>query len=345
VKYDKNKKSQISFVFIVTVLLGLMIDLGEAVFTQRDDWRLMFAVRGGLYIFLILPLLLFAERLFNHQDWKDNSLFEIDWHFLVKGVMAWFIPASIVIIISSALGWSIFLAEIPVIQLVTHTVIFIPLVIGAYILPEELIFRGYIQKHLSKSLSAWPSILLQAGLFTLWGQIVNGYFNGIGALFIYGVFLGLLRNMTGNVWAGIGLRLAISTVFSLLEHMEFEVVSSVAGFLNTTIEILPLFATYFVISRLSRQKSNKLLNGELLRQVSSYHGTKKTDNDQGLTQKGVSYDVGTSYVPGQSSRPNWQPEVMRREIQVIRDELHCNSILIFGNGLNRLVHMTRGRGY
>ena|SRR5690554_1912653 len=119
---------------------------------------------------------------------------------------------------------------------------------------------------------------------------------------MYGVFLGLLRNMTGNVWAGIGLRLAISTVFSLLEYMEYEMVSSVAGFLNTAIEILPLFATYFFISRLSRQKSNQLLNGELLRQISSYHGRKKTNKDQGLTQKGISYDVGTSYVPGQSSR-------------------------------------------
>lgn len=166
-KDDKNKKSQIAFVFIATVLLGLMIDLGEVAFTQGNDWRLMFAVRGGLYILLILPLLLFAERRFNHRDWKDTSLFEVDWNFLVKGIMAWFIPASIVVIISSVLGWSIFLAEVPVIQLVTHTVIFVPLVIGAYILPEELIFRGYIQKHLSKSLSAWPSILLQAGMFTL----------------------------------------------------------------------------------------------------------------------------------------------------------------------------------
>lgn len=336
-KDDKNKKSQIAFVFIATVLLGLMIDLGEVAFTQGNDWRLMFAVRGGLYILLILPLLLFAERRFNHRDWKDTSLFEVDWNFLVKGIMAWFIPASIVVIISSVLGWSIFLAEVPVIQLVTHTVIFVPLVIGAYILPEELIFRGYIQKHLSKSLSAWPSILLQAGMFTLWGQIVNGYFKGIGALFIYGVFLGLLRNMTGNVWAGIGLRLAISTAFSLLGYMGYEMVSDMAGFLNTSIEILPFFTTYFVISRLSRQKSNQLLNGELLKQVSPYHGTKKADNDQGLTQKGISYDVGTSYVPGQSSRQTWHPEVMHREIQVIRDELHCNSILIFGNDLNRLV--------
>ncbi|ABR47730.1 Abortive infection protein [Alkaliphilus metalliredigens QYMF] len=351
---DKNKKRQIAntkksdtlsqhfsfgivFVFIATILLGLVIDLGEAVLTQGDDWRLMFAVRGGLATLLILPFLLFVERHFKYRNWKDNSFSEIEWRFLIQGAMAWFIPASVMIIISRVLGWSIFLADIPVIQLVTHTVIFVPLVIGAYILPEELIFRGYIQKSLSESLPVWPSILLQAGLFTLWGQIVNGYFNGVGALFIYGVFLGLLRNMTGNVWAGIGLRLAISTAFSLLGYMGYEMIGSMAGFLNTGIEILPLFATYFVISRLSRQKSNQLLNGELLKQVSSHHGTKKINNDKGLTQKGISYDVGTSYVPGQSSRPTWYPEVMRREIQVIRDELNCNSIIIFGNDLKRLV--------
>ncbi|TCK92564.1 membrane protease YdiL (CAAX protease family) [Natranaerovirga hydrolytica] len=328
---------KIVFMFIATIVLGVVIDLGETLLPQGDDWRLTFAARGVLATLLILPFLLFVERHFKHRNWKENSIFEIDWRFLVHGAMAWFIPASVIITISKVLGWSVFLADISLIELVTHTIIFVPLVIGAYVLPEELIFRGYIQKNLSKSLSVWPSIFLQAGLFTLWGQIVNGYFNGIGTLFIYGVFFGLLRNMTGNVWAGIGLRLAISTTFSLLGYMGYEMIGSMAGFLNTAIEILPLFATYFVISRLSRQKSNQLLNGELLKQVRSYHETKKINNDKGLTQKGISYDVGTSYVPGQSSRPNWYPEVMRREIQVIRDELHCNSILIFGNDLKRLV--------
>ncbi|MFC6016420.1 abortive infection protein [Plantactinospora solaniradicis] len=57
-----------------------------------------------------------------------------------------------------------------------------------------------------------------------------------------------------------------------------------------------------------------------------------------LTYRGVNYDTGTNYGAGGAlSRHVWRPELVRLEIQAIRNELHCDSIGIFGTDLDRLV--------
>jgi hypothetical protein len=55
--------------------------------------------------------------------------------------------------------------------------------------------------------------------------------------------------------------------------------------------------------------------------------------------KGVSYDVGIVY--GMNWRPDFQTEVVRRELEIIRKDLHCNAVRIVGRSLRRLV--TAGR--
>ncbi|GII94403.1 hypothetical protein [Sinosporangium siamense] len=58
----------------------------------------------------------------------------------------------------------------------------------------------------------------------------------------------------------------------------------------------------------------------------------------GLTHRGVCYDVGTNYNTGGAlSRTLWRPELMRREIRAIRDDLHANSVSVFGTDLDRLM--------
>jgi hypothetical protein len=47
-----------------------------------------------------------------------------------------------------------------------------------------------------------------------------------------------------------------------------------------------------------------------------------------LTLKGVNFDT---------DREIWQPDFVRREIEAIRQDLHCNSIFILGSELDRLV--------
>jgi hypothetical protein len=52
-----------------------------------------------------------------------------------------------------------------------------------------------------------------------------------------------------------------------------------------------------------------------------------TGRGSGLTLKGVNYDT---------EREVWRSEFVRREIETIRHDLHCNSILLLGSDLDRL---------
>ena len=51
--------------------------------------------------------------------------------------------------------------------------------------------------------------------------------------------------------------------------------------------------------------------------------------------KGVSYDVGR--VMAGNWRPEFDPKVVRRELEIIRNDLHCNAVRICGLDINRLV--------
>jgi hypothetical protein len=52
--------------------------------------------------------------------------------------------------------------------------------------------------------------------------------------------------------------------------------------------------------------------------------------------RGVNYDTGTEYRPGASSRPLWQPADVLRDLRVIRDDLACTSVNLYGTDLARL---------
>jgi hypothetical protein len=51
--------------------------------------------------------------------------------------------------------------------------------------------------------------------------------------------------------------------------------------------------------------------------------------------KGIAYDTG--FVRhGENSRERFEPEVVRRELAIIRDDLHCNAVQVIGGDPNRL---------
>ncbi len=50
--------------------------------------------------------------------------------------------------------------------------------------------------------------------------------------------------------------------------------------------------------------------------------------------KGVNYDVGVIYY--WNWRPDFDPRVVHREIEIIKNDLHCNSIKIVGRSIERL---------
>ena len=51
--------------------------------------------------------------------------------------------------------------------------------------------------------------------------------------------------------------------------------------------------------------------------------------------KGVSYDVGR--VMAGNWRTEFVPEVVWRELEIVRDDLHCNAVRICGLDIKRLV--------
>jgi hypothetical protein len=57
-------------------------------------------------------------------------------------------------------------------------------------------------------------------------------------------------------------------------------------------------------------------------------------------RKGVAYDVGTVYGLGMSTRPRFSIEVARRELEIIRDDLHCNAVKIGGRDPSRIAIAT-----
>ena len=58
-----------------------------------------------------------------------------------------------------------------------------------------------------------------------------------------------------------------------------------------------------------------------------------------LRAKGIGYDTGFSF-DGVTRRP-FDHEVVRRELQIIRDDLHCTAVRLFGNDLDQLEFAAR----
>jgi hypothetical protein len=54
-----------------------------------------------------------------------------------------------------------------------------------------------------------------------------------------------------------------------------------------------------------------------------------------MRAKGISYDTGF-VVNGRSSREPFDPEAVRRELRIIRDDLHCNAVRVMGGDPERL---------
>jgi hypothetical protein len=54
-----------------------------------------------------------------------------------------------------------------------------------------------------------------------------------------------------------------------------------------------------------------------------------------MKRKGVCYDVGR-VLEGELQRPSFDPKIIRRELEIIKNDLHCNAVRIQGFDLDRL---------
>lgn len=79
-----------------------------------------------------------------------------------------------------------------------YIVAFITLVIIAPFV-EEIFFRGYLYSRLKKYLPTWVAIIMVSALF----GIAHGQLNVAIMTFVMGIFLCLLRDLTGSLWPAI----------------------------------------------------------------------------------------------------------------------------------------------
>lgn len=54
-----------------------------------------------------------------------------------------------------------------------------------------------------------------------------------------------------------------------------------------------------------------------------------------MRRKGVCYDVGREML-GRNWRPDFDPRIVHRELEIIRDDLHCNAVRLQGREISRL---------
>ncbi len=55
-----------------------------------------------------------------------------------------------------------------------------------------------------------------------------------------------------------------------------------------------------------------------------------------MNRKGICYDVGSFM--WMNWRPDYDPKTVQRELAIIKDDLHCNSVRICGRNLDRLLY-------
>ena len=59
------------------------------------------------------------------------------------------------------------------------------------------------------------------------------------------------------------------------------------------------------------------------------------EENRKMNRKGVSYDVGRVMM-GSQWRPKFDPKQVHRELEIIKNDLHCNTVRICGLDLKRL---------
>lgn len=206
----------------------------------------------------------------------------------------------------------------------------LPLLLLAQALPEELVFRGYVRHALGRIISPPATLLLQSALFAGSVSLATGSFDNLASLLLFGLFLGLLRHAGGDLWTTLGARLALATPTALTPALGMGETAPAAAPWLLAVNIAGFLVAYFALRAV-------LVRGP----GSTAPGGPEPLPRRELQIKGILYDVGSSYMPGQNSRERWVPATVREEIRVIDEELHCTAVTLFGRDLERMEEAAR----
>lgn len=142
------------------------------------------------------------------------------------GALSFLVPSALGFAIVLGLGWTTITPAAAPGEILAFVPLLVVLVFLYEALPEELAFRGYLYQALAERHSRITAVGGQALLFGLWGAVLSTIHQGAFHLerlmlfFVVGFVLGLVRVVTGSVWATIGLHAAFQTTAQLLLNEE-----------------------------------------------------------------------------------------------------------------------------
>lgn len=136
----------------------------------------------------------------------------------VGGVLMWLLPAAFGTALCLAAGWVELVFVGTMEDLLTTGAMLALAVLLIEALPEELLFRGYLQSLLGTRVARWLAVALQAALFCLCAWLAGAMTDATQWWFLPGfaLLLGYLRAMSGNVWTVVGMHLAWMTSTQIL---------------------------------------------------------------------------------------------------------------------------------
>ena len=176
---------------------------------------------AALISVLVIPMVILARRYLDHRSWAGIGLQvpKPAWRPFLIGMVAFLVPSAVGLGLALATGWVSLHAQVPVAHILGWAALLVGLVFFFEALPEELIFRGYLQRNLTTVLPPWLAAIAQAVLFSAFGAALWVASEGWGVLAERGIMflamavvLGLLRIQTGSLWTPIGFHLAFQVV-------------------------------------------------------------------------------------------------------------------------------------
>ncbi|MFG1916643.1 type II CAAX prenyl endopeptidase Rce1 family protein [Micromonospora sp. NPDC048898] len=196
---------------LVWLVLGVLLD--------RDYDRPTHAVGAVLTTALVVPLVVVARRRLDRRPWAGLGLpsLRAGWRRLLLGMACWLLPAAVGFALCLGLGWVRISVRTSAGDALGVAALLVVLVLLLEALPEELVFRGYLQHNLATRLPAWQAVIGQAVLFTLFGFLIGAArsVDRLALFLVFALLLGTFRAATGDIWAGIGFHLAFQTVAQL----------------------------------------------------------------------------------------------------------------------------------
>lgn len=175
-------------------------------------------------VILIPPMVLAVRRFLDRRPFSPLGfgVARFAGRDLLYGAITWLVPALLGLTVALSLGWLDIRLGSSVPEVLTAVLLLAVLVFLLEAFPEELIFRGYIHRNLLAALAPWLAVIVQALLFTTFGVVLWVISAGWGVLleraaifFAMGVVLGIIRHISGSLWAAIGFHLGFQVTMQL----------------------------------------------------------------------------------------------------------------------------------